>query len=139
MTFHELLGTYGWAAAIVANLVIAWVGWSLRHHFVTREDHATALEEVARRHRDLVDKIEGAQRGACPAAERALRRAEDAAAEINSMPTRDEMHQLRLSVTELSGRIERLGERLDGQKDSMGRFQAVLDRVEDYLLKGTGR
>jgi hypothetical protein len=55
------------------------------------------------------------------------------------MPTRDEMHQLRLSVTELSGRIERLGERLDGQKDSMGRFQAVLDRVEDYLLKGTGR
>lgn len=139
MALPELLGAYGWAAAIVANLVIAWIGWSLRHHFVTREYHATALEEVARRHQGLEEKIDAAQRGACPAAERALRRAEDAAAEINSMPTRDEMHQLRLSVTELSGRIERLGERLDGQKDSMGRFQAVLDRVEDYLLKGTGR
>lgn len=131
----EIIGTYGWLAAIVANLLIAWAGWSLRHHFVTREDHAKALKDIQTKHLEFSRRVEESQRNGCPAAERAMRQAEHATAEIDSVPTRDEMHQLRLSVSELSGRIERLGERLDGQRDSMGRFQAVLDRVEDYLLK----
>ncbi|ACI98525.1 hypothetical protein [Rhodospirillum centenum] len=135
----DFLGTWGWLAAIVTNLFIAWVGWSLRHQFVTRDDHAQALQAMTKHHEDQVASVAERAQKAAEAADHAARRADQVAAELATMPSRDEVHKLHLSVTELSGRIERFGERLDGSRESMSRFQRVLDRVEDFLLKNGGR
>lgn len=124
----EFLGTWGWLAAILTNLFIAWIGWSLRRQFVTREDYEAAMLKVA-----------AEAKAAADAADKAARRADEVAAEVARMPGRDEIHKLDLSVTELSGRITQFGERLDGSRDTMSRLQRVLDRVEDFLLKNGGR
>lgn len=124
----DFLNTWGWLLAILTNLFIAWIGWSLRHQFVTRGDYEEAMEKMAEK-----------AAAAAEAADKAARRADEVAAEVARMPGRDEIHKLDLSVTELSGRITQFGERLDGSRDTMSRLQRVLDRVEDFLLKNGGR
>lgn len=37
---------WGWALAIATNLLLAWVGWSVRQRFVGRSEFAAALAEI---------------------------------------------------------------------------------------------
>lgn len=52
MEISEFLRGWGWALAIGLNLFIAWVGWTFRSHFVTRDRLAQVIDGLAEQSRE---------------------------------------------------------------------------------------
>lgn len=92
MTALEMIRNFGWLAAILINLLIVWIAWSLRHKFVTREDcdklcvgHARAREKM----NDLLLSHAGEMR--------------EIKLKLGVMPNHDRMHQLELKLARIEG------------------------------------
>ena len=127
MDIAEISRAWGWALAILLQLFLAGIGWSVRASFISRAEHDHAVEDLRAEMAAVAKETAVANR-----------RVETLEGKIENLPSRDELHDLNLSVQEMSGRINTVAERLDGSRESMSRVHRVLDRVEDYLLKSNG-
>lgn len=109
----DFVRAFGWLAAILVNLVIVWVGWSLRHKFVTREDCAQQRAEQARareRMSELLATHEAAMR--------------ELTLKLQAMPDHERLHGIELKLARIEGEQGRLAEALHGMR-------AILERVEN--------
>jgi hypothetical protein len=52
-----------------------------------------------------------------------------------SLPSKDDMHELELTMSKLSGDIATMNEKLSGHVQIMTRLEATVSRHEDHLLK----
>lgn len=117
----EFIRAFGWLAAIMLNLLIFWVGWSLRHKFVTREDcaqqcagHTKAREHIS----ELLTLHEAGMR------ELTIR--------LQAMPDQERLHNIEIKLARIEGEQARLAEALQGMRD-------ILERVENQttlLMRG---
>lgn len=108
----DLFRHFGWLAAIVINMVVVWVGWSLRHKFVTREDcaqqcagHAQARERMAKllaSHDTSVQAL---------------------TLKLESIPDNTRLHGIELQLANIRGEQGRLTESLKGIRDIMERVE----------------
>jgi len=110
----------------VASLLItglaAWLLWSIRKHFVTRQEFKDTLEALQGDGQDRSERIAALEN------------------RIAHVPSQDDVHDLRLCITRLEGSMDTLGKRLDGTERLLERFESVVNRQEDYLMNhGSGR
>lgn len=54
-----------------------------------------------------------------------------------ALPSKDDMHELEISMTGLRGELARMGEKLAGHVAIMSRLEATVSRHEDHLMKKT--
>lgn len=54
---------------------------------------------------------------------------------MHGVPGREDVHSLKLGLSELAGEIRVVGAQLSGQRDILGRLEAVVTRHEDHLLE----
>lgn len=113
MAIYEIVKSFGWLAAIVVNLLIIWIAWSLRHKFVTREDcdrlcigHAQAREKL----NDLLMSHAGEMK--------------EIKLKLNVMPDHGRLHDLELKLARIEGDQGRLMTAIDG-------IRQILERVEN--------
>lgn len=52
-----------------------------------------------------------------------------------ALPSKDDMHELELTMSKLSGDIATMNEKLSGHVQIMTRLEATVSRHEDHLLK----
>lgn len=112
----ELLWKYGWAFALVFNLVLAWIAWSARNAFVSAEKFREELEK-----RDVARE----------ALEKRLIHAEG---ELDGKPTATALHELALAISSFGGDLKALVARTNGLEDLVERLETVANRQEQYLL-----
>lgn len=55
-------------------------------------------------------------------------------AAVEAMPDREAVHQLALSITETSGRLEVISTRMQGLEKLFDRAERIVNRLEEYLL-----
>lgn len=55
-------------------------------------------------------------------------------AALRSLPEREDLHRMELSVTAMTGKMETVAAHLAGQRDIMARIESVVARHEDHLL-----
>lgn len=108
----DLIRHFGWLAAIIINMVVVWVGWSLRHKFVTREDcvqqcagHAKARAKMS----ELLAQHDTSMR------ELNIR--------LQSIPDNARLHGIELKLATIQGEQGRLTESLKGIRDIMERVE----------------
>lgn len=118
MTWTEVFDfarSWGWAAALAANALIVWIGWSLKNYysrFATREQiqkTATHNAEALSHHQYEEDQRLGTMDNRITAIE--LR--------LEAMPTHKDMESLRRSIDALS-KI---------QSQQIGEFGVVRDQI----------
>ena len=124
MIDHEIIRAWGWLLGLVANLLVIWVGWSLRKKFVTREDF-TAHVEAEEQHKTATKERLTAHDAALDAL----------ANKVNEMPGKEAIHTLDLKLVNIQGEQSRTNEELRGLRDIMGRMEnqtelLIRDRLE---------
>lgn len=112
---------WSWLVAIVVNALFAWIVWSLRRKFVTRDDYEAdraklraAQASLAREHESVL-----ASQAALTAA-------------INNLPTAKDMHDISLSIAEMRGGMLVLAEKMDGQAE----LQVRVENQLNLLMRG---
>lgn len=55
---------------------------------------------------------------------------------VAGTPTSDDLHQLHILVTQISGQMGEITAVIGGQKDIMKRLETIVTRHEDHLLEG---
>lgn len=123
--FFEFIKHFGWLAAILVNLLIIWIAWSLRHKFVTREDcsrqcdgHARAREKMG----EILSSHEAAMR--------------ELTLKLQVMPDHGRLHEIELKLARIEGEQGRLVEELRGMRNILERMENVTtllmrDRMEE--------
>ena len=109
----EIVKSFGWLIAILINLLIIWIAWSLRHKFVTREDcerfcagHSKARERL----NELLVSHAGEMK------ELKMR--------LSVMPDHGRLHELELKLARIEGDQGRIMAAMDG-------IRQILERVEN--------
>ena len=115
-SIFEFIKAFGWLAAVVVNLLIIWIAWSLRHKFVTREDcdrlcvgHAKAREKMS----EILINHEGTMK--------------EIKLKLDVMPDHGRMHELELKLARIEGDQGRLMVGMDG-------IRQILERVETQTM-----
>lgn len=124
MIDYEALRAWGWLLSIATSGFIAWVGWTLRKKFVTREDF-TAHVEAEEQHKTATKERLTAHDTALDAL----------ANKVNEMPGKEAIHTLDLKLVNIQGEQSRTNEELRGLRDIMGRMEnqtelLIRDRLE---------
>lgn len=116
MNIIEILKSFGWLAAVMVNLLIVWIAWSLRHKFVTREDcnhlcvgHVQAREKM----NELLVSHEGAMK--------------EIQLKLDVIPDHRRLHELELKLARIEGDQSRLMTAMDG-------IRQILERVENQTM-----
>lgn len=125
MIEHELIRTWGWLLALVANGLVLWVGWTLRKKFVSQEDfsahvradesHKSAVREHLAEHDAELNTL---------------------ADKVNAMPGKDAIHVLEVNLANIRGEQARTNEALHGMREIMRRIESQTellyrDRLEE--------
>ena len=122
--FLDFIKSFGWLAAVLVNLLIVWVAWSLRHKFVTREDcakecgrHATAREKMC----DTLASHDKAMR--------------ELSLKLEILPDQGRLHEIELKLARIEGEQGRLVEELRGMRGLLERIEnqstlLIRDRME---------
>lgn len=55
---------------------------------------------------------------------------------LRAMPTRDDLHQLHLTVKEMQGELKTMNAVMEGNTKIMGRLEVIVGRHENHLLDG---
>lgn len=97
----------GLVIALLGPGLASWIGWSARQRFATKE----ALEEEAKVRRELARRVDHHEQA------------------IDTLPTRDQWHQLDKHLTSLGGKLDTTNSRLD-------RVDRIADRLEAWHLQG---
>ena len=58
---------------------------------------------------------------------------------VNTMPGKDQMHQLELALAGIRGDLQGIGARMEGNASIMKRLEDVVTRHEEHLLDGGKR
>ncbi|WP_142850950.1 hypothetical protein [Telmatospirillum sp. J64-1] len=98
---EELL-RWGWALAIATNLLLVWIGWSLRQQFVPRREFDNALK-------DLQGQLSGALAVAAEERQKAsarLTRIEERQAAAPSHQDLTRIHERLDRIADVTGRLE---------------------------------
>ena len=127
----DVFWRYGWIFAILAQLLLGWVGWSMRKQFVT----AAAFKKFAD---TLREEIRDDAADAAGSRDRLFNRVTSLEIQMQQVATIETVHDLQLAITRLEGTVSRLNERLDGSEKLFQRMERVLDRQEEYLLNSKG-
>ena len=56
---------------------------------------------------------------------------------VSAMPGKDEIHQVRLTLVEMAGKMDVISAHMSGQKDVMKRLETIVTRHEEHLLGGS--
>nr|WP_281500653.1 DUF2730 family protein [Kordiimonas marina] len=56
-------------------------------------------------------------------------------AQVENTPSKESVHQLMLSLSDMGGTVKVMQERLGGFGDTVKRSERVMERVEKYLLE----
>lgn len=109
----EIVKSFGWLAAVLINLLIIWIAWSLRHKFVTREDcertcsgHSKAREKL----NEMLLSHSGEMK--------------ELKIKLSHMPDHDRLHELELKLARIEGDQGRIMAAMDG-------IRQILERVEN--------
>ncbi|MVO16837.1 DUF2730 family protein [Parasedimentitalea huanghaiensis] len=57
---------------------------------------------------------------------------------VASMPAKEDMHRLELTMSNIGGEIKAIGAHMGAQRDVMRRLENVVTRHEDHLISGSG-
>ena len=55
---------------------------------------------------------------------------------LRAMPSRDDLHQLHLTVKEMQGDLKTMNAVMEGNNKIMGRLEVIVGRHENHLLDG---
>jgi hypothetical protein len=55
---------------------------------------------------------------------------------VGSLPAKEDMHRLELTMADIGGEIKAIGAHIGGQRDVMRRQETVVARIEEYMLEG---
>lgn len=55
---------------------------------------------------------------------------------LKSMPGKDDIHSLSISMAQMQGDIRAMGASVEGQRQILTRLENVVSRQEDHLLRG---
>lgn len=58
---------------------------------------------------------------------------------VKSLPDRNDLHRIQLSMERMNGTMGRMEAVLEGNQQIMGRLEAIVSRHEDHLLQGSKR
>lgn len=124
MIDFEFIRAFGWALGLAANLLVLWIGWSLRKKFVTHEDFSAHVEADEQHKTATKDRL--------TAHDAAL---DTLANKVNAMPGKEAIHTLDLKLVNIQGEQSRTNEALRGLRDIMGRMEnqtelLIRDRLE---------
>lgn len=106
------------AALSISNIIYTW--WRTRDR--DSESRRAALEERFRQGSNRMDRHE--------------QRLNSIEQTLRTMPEKDDMHELQLSMGELKGELRELRAVMEGNNKIMGRLETIVGRHEDHLLKG---
>ena len=56
---------------------------------------------------------------------------------VAAMPEKDDLHQVQLAMSELTGQMRVLGGQIEAQREVLKRIERVVGRHEDHLLDGS--
>lgn len=125
MIEHELIRTWGWLLALVANGLVLWVGWTLRKKFVSQEDfsahvradesHKSAVREHLAEHDAELNTL---------------------ADKVNAMPGKDAIHVLDVKLVSIQGELTRTNEALRGLREIMHRVENQSELLYRDRLEG---
>lgn len=112
MEFIERYGAFIFTVfSGVCSAVLGWFLWSLRSSFASKDEH----KQLSLKHDALDLRL------------LELRKRQE------ELPTRDDIHALRIALMANSADLKATNERLAGSAEMSKRMQNQLDRVEDYL------
>lgn len=97
---------------VIVTVVIAVIGWS--------KARWSALDK---RHADLSDRLDRHD-SRITAAEQTLK----------GMPAKDDVHAIRIELTEMRGDLRAMKASMDGQQAILTRVESVVDRQENHLM-----
>lgn len=97
---------------VIVTLMVTVVGW-VQLRWRALSDRVDAQAERAESHSARIIGLEAA---------------------IRTMPGRDELHRMEVSITQMAGEMKVVSALLSGQGDLMQRMEAVVARHEDHLL-----
>lgn len=101
------------SAGVIVTVLLAIIGW-LQMRWGALEKRQGALADRVEGHSTRLASVEAAMR---------------------SMPGRDELHRMEVGITKMAGKMETVAAHMAGQRDLMGRMEAVVARHEEHLLQ----
>ncbi|MDR1946611.1 MAG: DUF4349 domain-containing protein [Desulfovibrio sp.] len=101
----------------LSTALVAWIWWSLKRTFVTREDCGKSRVDT-----------EGAMRKQGHDIERLLE-------DVEQAPDAADLLAIKLSLERLNGRLDAMQEQLRGQAEVLKIVKHQVDRVNTYLLE----
>lgn len=124
----DVFWRYGWVFAILVQLLLGWVGWSMRKQFVTAEAFKKFGEELRHEiHQDFEqNRVDHTALD---------RRVSTLEVQMQSVPSKEALHDLQVSVVRVEGKMDSFAERLEGLDRLFSRAEAVLSRQEQYLME----
>ncbi|KAB6715845.1 DUF2730 family protein [Roseobacter sp. TSBP12] len=105
----------------IANILYTW--WRTRDKDVEKRDQA--IEERFKVGSARMDRLDGR----VASVEQALR----------GQPTREDLHELHLSLKEMQGEMKAMVAVMEGNSKIMSRLETIVARHEDHLLDGGKR
>lgn len=109
---------------LLLGLLLAWVAWSFKRKFVTREDYEADRAKLQERQASLARQHEAALAG-----QSALETA------IKNLPTAKDMHALALSLEEVRGDMKALSQEMKGQGNLLSRMEKIVDLLNEVHME----
>lgn len=120
-TLIDFSKAFGWLAAIIVNLLIAWIVWSLHKKFMNRDD-CEANRKADKKERERFIQL-------LTAHEQAVR---ELNLRVDQMPPQGSVHDLEVRLERMDGEQKRLAEEISGLRGIMER----VERQVDLLFRG---
>ena len=123
--------SWGWLLALLCQLLLMWIQWSIRKRFASAADLQDLGDSIRKEIRDTSESLTHRTTDL-------EKRVDKIEVQLDRVPSIEHLHDLRVLVTQVEGTTQRLNERLDGAEKLFGRVETVLNRQEDYLLNKNG-
>lgn len=114
---------------LIVPLALGAAAWAIRKGLVSKDELKAAVEDSEQRIRDDLDDVAARLKEG----DRAF---EDLSRRIADTPSKQELHQVMLGISELKGSLGVLNERMQGQSALMERVEAQLGRHEQIFSDG---
>ncbi|MGO1078326.1 hypothetical protein [Inquilinus sp. CA228] len=120
------------AASVLSPLLVMWIGWSMRHQFLTREDHDKAVADRNSSFKALEVQITDNQAKTGDRLAATEQRLALVERDVSHLPTRTDFERLAISIGRVETDVGRLGAGVAGMNEN-------LNRITDHLMSGSAR